>query len=191
RSDIYSLGALLYELLTGHTPIDAKELLAAGLEEMRRTIREKEPVRPSTRLSTLLAAEQTAAASFRQTEPPKLIHLVRGDLDWIVMKCLEKGPNRRYETVNDLAMDIKRYLSNEPVLARPPSRIYKFRKLIKRHRLGFSAVGGIAAALIVGFGLSTWMYFREREERAAAHRLLYVANMNLVQQAWEQNNIHS
>src|SRR6184192_2556382 len=107
RTDIYSLGVLLYELLTGKTPLDQKELLAAGLDEMRRTIREKEPVRPSTRLSTMLAVDLTTTAKHRRIDPPKLVHLLRGDLDWIVMKALEKDRARRYETANGLARDVQ------------------------------------------------------------------------------------
>src|SRR6266852_5536624 len=105
RTDIYSLGVLLYELLTGKTPLDQKELLAVGLDEMRRTIREKEPARPSTRLGTMLALELTTTAKHRHTDAPKLIHLLRGDLDWIVMKTLEKDRARRYETASGLAAD--------------------------------------------------------------------------------------
>ena len=101
RSDIYSLGVLLYELLTGKTPFNAQALLQAGLDAMRRTIREVEPPKPSTRLSTMLDAEWATIANQRQTEPPKLVHLVRGDLDWIVMKCLEKYPRGAMETANE------------------------------------------------------------------------------------------
>jgi serine/threonine protein kinase/Flp pilus assembly protein TadD len=162
RSDIYALGVLLYELLTGNTPFDPKALLAAGLDEMRRTIREKEPVRPSTRLSATPDAELVITARHRQADPPKLVHLVRGDLDWIVMKCLEKDRTRRYETANGLARDLQRYLADEPISARPPSRLYQLRKVARRNKLAFSATGAVAASLIIGFGVSTWLFLKER-----------------------------
>jgi eukaryotic-like serine/threonine-protein kinase len=170
RSDLYSLGVLLYELLTGRTPLDPKELLAAGVYEMRRTIREKEPPKPSTRLSTMLEGDLTTIARQRHAPPPKLIHQIRGDLDWIVMKALEKDRTRRYETANSFAADVEHFLHNEPVVARPPSTVYRLQKLVRRNRLAFAAAGAVSASVLIGLVISTWMFFREKEARRLADR---------------------
>jgi eukaryotic-like serine/threonine-protein kinase len=159
RSDIYSLGVLLYELLTGSTPLSHKRVTAAAHGEILRMIKEEEPPRPSKRLSD--SGEALAAISVqRHMEPAKLTKLVRGELDWIVMKCLEKDRNRRYETANGLARDIERYLNDEPVQACPASTWYRFRKFARRHRVALVTTGLVAFALVLGTVMSAWQAVR-------------------------------
>jgi serine/threonine protein kinase/WD40 repeat protein len=176
RSDIYSLGVLLYELLTSRTPFDANDLLRAGIDEVRRKIREDEPLRPSTRLSTMLDADLTTVAKHHAADPPKLINLLRGDLDWIVMKALEKDRTRRYETANGMAMDIQRFLGNEPVLARPPSQLYRLGKFARRNRAAFTAAAGVSAALFLGLVISLWQAIRAGQARQAEQRARVAAD---------------
>ena len=168
RSDIYSLGVLLYELLTGLTPFDPGTLLSVGMDEMCRTIREKEPLRPSVRLGKFSAEELASAAQRRHMDGPKLIGALRGDLDWIVMKCLEKERAQRYETVNGLARDIERHLMNDTVVARPPSRMDRIQKMVRRNKLAVAAGAAVWGALVLGFSVSTWLFFREKEARRVA-----------------------
>jgi eukaryotic-like serine/threonine-protein kinase len=156
RSDIYSLGVLLYELLSGRTPFDPRELMAAGLDAMRKAIREKEPARPSTKLATMQGDEQSTTAKRRSTEVPKLVRQIEGDLDWIVLKCLEKDRTRRYETANGLAADLTRHLTNEPVLARPPSTAYRFQKAYQRNRTAFAVAALFALVLVSATAFSAW-----------------------------------
>src|SRR5262249_46616380 len=159
RSDIYSLGVLLYELLTGTTPLDGERLRTAGYDEIRRAIREEEPPKPSTRISTLRQAADTVSAN-RKSDPKKLGQLLRGELDWVVMKALEKDRNRRYESASAFAADVQRYLHDEPVLACPPSAWYRCRKFARRNKGPVLAVALVFVALVGGIVGTTWQAVR-------------------------------
>jgi len=215
RSDIYSLGVMLYELLTGTTPFDREQMRTAGYDEIRRIIREEEPPRPSTRLSTLGPVAATVSAN-RGSEPRRLSALFRGELDWIVMKALEKDRNRRYDSASAFAADVERYLGDEPVLARPPSAQYRLGKYLRRNRGPVLAGALVSAAVFAGvigaaYGAIEAQKQREvnsqreqaevardgeasakREAQEARDRLAaweYGRTMQVAHQEWRENNV--
>lgn len=171
RSDIYSLGVLLYELLTSHTPFDRTTLVDSGVAVMRKMLLDELHPRPSSRLTGTSGADLAAIADARHTDPARLLASIRGDLDLVVMKALEKDRNKRYETANALAGDLRMYLENKTVSARRPNNIYSFKKFISRNKVPFYSATAVAASIVMGFGTSMTLYFREKSALKEQERL--------------------
>jgi eukaryotic-like serine/threonine-protein kinase len=194
-TDIYSLGVMLYELLVGALPFDSKALRNAGYDEIRRIIREQEPPRPTVRLQSLGDTAKEVAGR-RHTDVDSLSRQLRGDLDWVTMKAMEKDRTRRYQSASELEADIQRHLNDEAVTASPPSRAYRLKKFISKYRIAVTATAAVIVALILGLIASTILYFRSENQRMLAERerqanrhSFYAAQMNLAQKEWDNANI--